>query len=112
MENKYWKLLLNLHTRHIIRKIPENNQLNEQLQQLHNLDFKNFFILASSSRIAKVLNEINCRYYKNNFLWIPLTTDFDVTKLLLGLPRCEPMEHICQNNSKTKFNVSFLLLHL
>lgn len=109
MENKYWKLLLNLHTRHIIRELPENNQLNEQLQQLRNLDFKNFFLMANSSRIEKVLNNTNCNYFKNNFLWILVTLDFDTGKLFFDMPKCNQTASVCKAGKRHEANVSFSL---
>lgn len=109
MENKYWKLLLNLHTRHIIRKLPENNQLNEQLQELRKLDFKNFFIMANSSRIEKFLNNTNCSFFKNDFLWILVTSDFDTGKLFLEMPMCDEFENMCKKGKMLRANVSFSL---
>lgn len=109
MENKYWKLLLNLHTRHVIRKLPEDNDINDNLQQLRKLDFNSFFIMANSSKIEQVLNKTDCIYFKRNFLWVLVTlSPKDNNTIFLEMPKCNQTEDICRNNEKVNVNVCFV----
>ena len=72
MNHHYKNLLLNMPVRHIVNRLETSSMenLKEQIQRLHMLEIRNFFLLGSSENIHMALQAANeLMYYGEQFAW-------------------------------------------
>ena len=72
MNHHYKNLLLNMPVRHIVNRLETSSKenLKEQIQRLHMLEIRNFFLLGSSESIHMALKAANnLKYYGEQFAW-------------------------------------------
>lgn len=76
MDHKFKSLLQNVATRHVIRPIPDEALIRDQLQNLRKLDIVNFFILGSLTSIKRVLDAADSiNFFNRKFAWHSITQD-------------------------------------